>query len=129
MKWWGWLWWLILLSALAGCACPQPQQAYQQRVPPSVYHAPPSMYSTVLRRNKQGKMVRVRVQRPVAAEPSAGADPPQAAGASVPPPVNDAEIWTSRDPQIESDLNDLAVRVNEMRRRMSHEPTGSDVRQ
>lgn len=107
--------WAILLL-LTGCACTQPpQQAYQQRVPPSVYHAPPSMYSTVLRKNKQGKMVRVRVARPL---PSGG---------SAPPP--DYEIYTAPDPKIESDLNDLAGQVEDLKRRMSREPSVEDVRQ
>lgn len=111
------LWWLLLL---AGCACPQPQQAYQQRVPPSVYHAPPWMYSTVLRKNKQGKMerVRVRVPRP---EPVETAEPHA--------PPRSYEIYTAPDPKIEADLNDLAGQVDNLRRKMSREPSIEDVRQ
>src|SRR5262245_50937398 len=116
--------WLIIVSScslLAGCYCPQPQGTqYQQRMPPSIYHAPPSMYSTVLRRNKQGKLVRVRVRNPA---PSTTA-PITEAGSSEPQsmPSETVAAPPGFDSQVESDLNDLAVRVNEMRRRMSREP-------
>lgn len=120
-------WWPVLL--IAGCACPQPQAAYQyqQRVPPSVYHAPPSMYSTVLRRNKQGKMVQVRVRNP---QPRREQQPPAAsAGSDSAPAPPDTEIWTAPDPKIQSDLDDLAGRVEDIRRRMAREPSARDVRQ
>jgi hypothetical protein len=114
-------WWPILL--LAGC-CQQPQPQYRQGVPPSVYVAPPSMYSTVLRRNKQGKLVRVQVRVP---QPQARrAEPPSSAGESEP---RSTEIWTSPDPKVQSDLNDLAERVEDLRRRMAREPDVHDVRQ
>jgi len=108
-------WWPILL--LAGC-CQEPQPQYRQGVPPSVYVAPPSMYSTVLRRNRQGKLVRVQVRTPQARR----AEPPPSAG-------NSTEIWTAPDPKVQSDLNDLAERVEDLRRRMAREPDVHDVRQ
>jgi hypothetical protein len=114
-------WWPILL--LAGC-CQQPQPQYRHGVPPSVYVAPPSMYSTVLRRNKQGKLVRVQVRTPPPPSQARRAEPPPSAGGSDP-----HEIWTAPDPKVQSDLNDLAERVEDLRRRMAREPDVQDVRQ
>jgi hypothetical protein len=115
--------WLPVLLLLAGC-CQEPQPQYRQGVPPSVYHAPPWMYSTVLRRNKQGKMERVQVRVP---QPQARrAEPPPSAGNSEP---RQTEIWTAPDPKIESDLNDVAARIEDLRRRMAREPDVQDVRQ
>lgn len=117
-------WWLILLL-LAGC-CQQQQPQYRQGVPPSVYVAPPSMYSTVLRRNKQGKLVRVQVRTPQPQPQARRAEPPPSAGESEP---RSTEIWTAPDPKVQTDLNDLAERVEDLRRRMAREPDVQDVRQ
>jgi hypothetical protein len=129
---WGWLLYSLLvysllLVLLASCACEQPQPQYRHGVPPSVYVAPPSMYSTVLRRNKQGKMERVRV--PVSA-------PVRRAGSSAPPPAAEAppayaplpDEPSQPNAQIESDLNEIQNRFDEIRRKMQHEPNPEDVR-
>jgi len=128
MKWW--LIWLIFLSAvlLASCAPEQPQPQYRHGVPPSVYVAPPWMYSTVLRRNKQGKLERVRVRVPVQrTTPTAAAPAPVAVedtAGYVPLPPEPSQP----DAKIENDLNDIQQRVNEIRRKMQQEPSADDVR-